>query len=796
LSVFFSFLCTLCLAQDDNKAGVITGNLVNEQTKRAVEGATITVVNLSANNTLPLLSDKAGEFTFTNLQTGFYRIQVTAVGFATLTIDSIHVRKERTDFNLGDIALSIPGKNLSAVVVYAEKPLFENKDGKITFNVGESALSSGATTTELLKQTPLVSVDTDGKILMKGKEVKILIDDKPVEMDARQLQDLLESMPGSMIEKIEVLTTPPPQYANERGGVINIITKKGKVGRTGRLNVNYGSRGEAGVNGNFSYRKNKFALNLSSGFSFNRYRGSNYSTRQNIYADSSNYFKTSGSSLNETKRPTSRVSVDYDANKRSSYNLTGFFNVNKNEGENATRYSNINRYDELYKLSTRTVGSGVSNTNPSLSFAYTHKGTTSGELLRLIGSGAWSRSTSTRDFYQQYLQTDGIFTGSDSTQQQNTGVTNQTLSLRVNYDKPLKDKKTFLTFGATATDQATQNRLFTLFMKKPGNVLVENDLLSNEFKFFQKLYTVMAAARYSFKKNFFTTIGVQQEYANTSFDIVEDSNHYRNSYFSTLPFANITRKWEKGYSLTLSYKRSIQRPGINHLNPSVDYTDPYNTRFGNPYLQPYFSDNFDGIAGYWDKKFNVNFSVGYNALQQIYSSIRTLQPDGKTHTSWLNLSGRKEYEASVWGGLNVGKKGKINASSLYSYNVYSAHDQKVNRYRNGGSFNLTVNGSYVWNTLMNFSSNFTYHRFANPQGRVRNSLSMNLGVQRKFFQKNLAISFNIVDPFQQQENKNFIQAPNYNLESYSTGNSRNYRLGAAYTFRKKIKKKSPPPKPR
>jgi outer membrane receptor for ferrienterochelin and colicin len=48
-------------------------------------------------------------------------------------------------------------------------------------------------------------------------------DDKPVELD-KQLQDLI-SMPGSMIEKIEVMTTAA-QYANERGGVINIVTKK------------------------------------------------------------------------------------------------------------------------------------------------------------------------------------------------------------------------------------------------------------------------------------------------------------------------------------------------------------------------------------------------------------------------------------------------------------------------------------------------------------------------------------------------------------------------------------------
>jgi hypothetical protein len=92
---------------------------------------------------------------------------------------------------------------------------------------------------------------------------------------------------------------------------------------------------------------------------------------------------------------------------------------------------------------------------------------------------------------------------------------------------------------------------------------------------------------------------------------------------------------------------------------------------------------------------------------------------------------------------------------------------------------------------MNFSSNFTYHRFANPQGKVRTNLSMNLGVQRKFFQKNLAMTVNVIDPFREQQNKNFIQAPNYTLETFTTGNSRNYRLTAGYTFKKKVKKKAP-----
>src|SRR6185503_4712840 len=154
------------------------------------------------------------------------------------------------------------------------------------------ALSAGSNASELLANVPLVTKEPDGKVTVRGKEPKILIDDKPVELNLQQLQDLLESMPGSSIEKIEVMTNPPPQYANEQGGVINIVTKKGKVGMSWRISVYAGTRGEAGLNGNFTYRKKGLAININAGAGYNRFSGNSYSNRENIYADSVNYFNT------------------------------------------------------------------------------------------------------------------------------------------------------------------------------------------------------------------------------------------------------------------------------------------------------------------------------------------------------------------------------------------------------------------------------------------------------------------------------------------------------------------------
>ena len=787
--LFFLFFSPAIIAQNTNpNPGIVIGSILDGDNSKAIPGANVRMLLLSDSaiqrNQLSL---KNGEFLFDKLPFGYYRLQVTAVGYASLSMDSIYIRQERFDFDLNDIKMSKKTALMNEVLVYAEKPLIENKDGKIIFNTGESALSSGASTNELLKQTPLVNVDNDGKILLRGKEVKILIDDKPVELDSKQLQDLMESMPGSMIEKIEVMTTPPPQYANERGGVINIVTKKGKIGLNGRINVNYGTRGEAGISGNISYRKNKFALNFSAGYGYNVYNSNSYSNRQNIYTDSTNYFNTIGESSNNNRRPNIRLSLDYDLNKRNSFNFTSNYNGNNSSYENGTEYSNIDRFNEVYKLSNRTTGTANESWNPNFNLTYTYKGKNPKEVLRIITGLNFNASNNVRDFYQLYLNPDYSPTGVDSTQQQGTYSKNHSINLRVNYDKPLKDNKTSLGFGATFNRYNNHNVLNTEFMKKPENVLVKNEILSNDFLFHQTIYGFRASARYDIVQDFYINAGVQVEHTETNFDIRNDNNHYVNDYWTALPFSTIMKKWKNDVSLTLSYKRTIQRPRLNELNPGTDYADPYNTRAGNPYLQPYYADNFDFIFGKWNKGYNLNASVGYNSLQDIYSSIRTLLPDGKTFTTWQNISGRKEYEASAWGGYTLSKKAKANLSFGYTYSVYSLHDRTVRKFRNGGSFFSTLNGSYQFSDVMNANASFTFNRFANPQGTVKNTLSMNIGIQRKFFDKKFIVSFNIIDPFRQQQNKYFTYGSNFNLESYNTTNTRNYRIGLSYVFRKKVK---------
>lgn len=152
------------MGQDKAISGILTGNVMDSKNK-ALEGASVQLISFSDTlNKRSLTTDKAGEFTFSSIQFGYYKLSISYVGLQVLTIDSIHFRTERFDFNLTDIVLKPKSTELlEDVVIYAEKPLIQSKDGNITFNAGESALAAGSNASDLLTQVPLVAKDADGK---------------------------------------------------------------------------------------------------------------------------------------------------------------------------------------------------------------------------------------------------------------------------------------------------------------------------------------------------------------------------------------------------------------------------------------------------------------------------------------------------------------------------------------------------------------------------------------------------------------------------------------------------------
>jgi hypothetical protein len=795
MKILLPFLICLigfeAIAQSNN-VGIIIGNVLDEKNK-ALGSATVQLTSIKDSQQKKLsLTDKDGAFQISNISFGYYNLKISYIGFNTLTIDSIYFRAERYDFNLNDIILLVRNSDsnvMEQVVIYAEKPLIQSKDGNITFNAGESALSAGSNASELLTAVPLVTKDPDGKLLVRGKEPKILIDDKPVELNLQQLQDLLESMPGSSIEKIEVMTNPPPQYANEQGGVINIVTKKGSIGKSGRISFYAGTRGEKGVNGSFNYRKQGLSININAGGVANTFEGNGYSKRENVFTDSSNYFNTVSNYSNKNTRPNFRSNINYDINKFNSVNLVLQYNQNNYKNHNNTENTNLNNNNAITRISQRTLGNSGETYNPGFNFSYTLKTKKPGETLKLINDFNYSSSESRRDFYQQYFYPDHTPNGRDSTQQQVTDNTTKNYSARLNYDLPLVNKKTFLSTGSFYSITNSRINSDASYLRKSDLNWVSLDALINQFKFRQQVNTFRGSIKQMLGENTSTTAGISMDYTRFNFNLYKTGVEASNSYWSYLPFANFNKTWNQKTNLTFSYRKTIRRPGSHELNPTVDSADAYTIRTGNTDLKPSLSHSFDLVLGRTHNSFYANLGLGYNIVDDVFAQIRTRLSDTTTQITWENISGKKEYEVSTWSGYTLNRHTRVNLSASYSYNTYSSFDKEVRKYRDGGSFTSNLNGNYVWKDLYTATGSFTYNRFANPQGTVKSSLSMNVGLQAKLLNKKLIVTVNAIDPFVQQQNHSFTYGTNFNLENYNSTQTRNYRLTLGYNFSRSQKKK-------
>jgi hypothetical protein len=328
------------------------------------------------------------------------------------------------------------------------------------------------------------------------------------------------------------------------------------------------------------------------------------------------------------------------------------------------------------------------------------------------------------------------------------------------------------------------------YKKKPEDIMVKMDLLSNDFRFHQTITNYRASVRQVLGEQFSISAGTSLEKTAIWFELLKEGRDVKNDYWTWLPFANINKTWKEKLSITASYRRSIRRPGIGELNPTIDFSDPYNIRFGNEELEASTAHNLDLVFGRTRPKYFLNLGIGYNIVEDVFSILRTLLPDGKTQVTWENISGRKEYEISNWNGITLTRKLRVNASASYTYNRYSEFDKSVRKFRNGGSFTSNLNTNYLPTDRWTFTGSFNLNRFANPQGYARWNTSMNIGVQRKLFNKRLVITVNAIDPFSNQQRRIFTYGTNFNLESYSNTRTRNFRLTMAYNFTKQQKKKT------
>jgi hypothetical protein len=244
-TLFVLLFSTLVQAQEGNfkrqQSGPppfakLTARVIDANSTQAVEFATVSLFRMPKDTLIGgIVTNANGSFELENLRPGKYKMVIAFMGYKSLVIDTLVLRKlEERD--LGNIALGSNEKVLKEVTIETQQDMVKNTIDKKVFDAGKLAIANGGSANDVLTQVPTVSVDIDGNISLRGSgNVTILIDGRPSGMSGAGRAGVLSGIPASAIESVEVITNPSAKYDPDgMSGIINIVLKKNKLQVVGK----------------------------------------------------------------------------------------------------------------------------------------------------------------------------------------------------------------------------------------------------------------------------------------------------------------------------------------------------------------------------------------------------------------------------------------------------------------------------------------------------------------------------------------------------------------------------------
>ena len=124
-------------------------------------------------------------------------------------------------------------------------------------------------------------------------------------------------------------------------------------------------------------------------------------------------------------------------------------------------------------------------------------------------------------------------------QESNTRINGHTF--RLNYDKMLGNKKTFISVGSYYNRSNNHVLVDASFKKKPEGTMEALALLSNDFWFHQTVGNLRGSVKQILGENFSFTLGTSAEKTNIWFELLKEGRDVKNDYLTWLPFANINK---------------------------------------------------------------------------------------------------------------------------------------------------------------------------------------------------------------------------------------------------------------
>lgn len=794
--------------------GKVSGTVIDSLTKKPLDYATVAIYRATGNSPINgVVTDEKGNFRIDNVKPGQYKLGVSFIGYPTKMVTGIITTDSKPDKNTGIIVIAPSVNKLKEVVVTGVAALVENKIDKLVYNAEKDVTAAGGNATDVLQKVPLVSLDMNGNVALRGDQnVKVLINGKPSGAAAASVSDLLKTIPADQIKSVEVITSPSAKYdAEGSGGIINIITKtKSTSGVSGSISGGVGTRQNNG-NANFNYNRNRFSL--SANF------GGNSTWPQTTHTDVDQVVNSpakAGDGVNPGSPAVNVHNINQNASEMRRHGLMGaltagyefnaFNSLNStirlNDGRfNFTGNGTNTRIDNLAGTTSAYTSSNL-NKNHFQGFDwnldYTHKFAKVGHELTV--SGQWSHSTIKTDYLNLYSSTNPSQKGN------NDGKNNE---YTAQFDYALPISKLLKLEAGGKTIQRRINSSYNIYGTDPTGTSSNFDVNnSNLYGYTQNVYAGYSVLTFTLPKSYAVLLGGRYEntaitgdpqnpYGDPSSTNYQVLKPFTANYDTYIPSLTVQKVFGAN-TVKATYSKRIQRPSLQVLNPFINRSQAQSQSVGNPNLSPETSQTFELNYNAFIKSSVVNFSVYYkktdNMIESINSSIRETI-DGKeiqgTRSVTNNVAVNNSFGASFFGSINPIKILTIRGSvNVFTYNptVYAQYAAFINPDALKTSLMSTAMGSLQLDLPKNLV--MEGFGFANSARRTIQGTSpafgiYGFGLKKQFANKKAAIGFNTIQPF--AVNKSFdqnVSSSTFKTTSHTSVPFQSFGLTFSYSFGK------------
>ncbi len=707
----------------------------------------------SADSTLQkvVITDEVGRFSFDAAEAGDYYLSITYVGNADLRVPGISLR-ENQNLDLGILRMQPSAVELAEATVTATRPLVEIKPDRTVFNVQGTINSVGSDAISLLRKAPGVTVDNNDNISVLGRSgVLLYVDGKRLPLTGQELTDYLQSLPAEQIDKIDIITNPGARYEAEgNAGIIDIYLKKNEnFGANGTLSTTFSQgeypRANATGSGNFRNKWVNFFGNAGYGYGKNFFHADFRTYQNGIRLDETIH------NVNEWNNVNFRAGADFFLAEKHTlgFIVSGNWMDGDRDAFNRIAISPENNEEVLDSVLIAPTLADDSRDQQTYNLNYRFNNGSGRSLTVDLDYGIYLNGSERLQPNRYYDANEEVLL-SERVYAFDTPTDISIATFKADYE----DKLWGGTLGiGTKLSRVVSENTF-LFYDVEDDTPDLNERLSNYFEYVENVYAAYVSYNRPLGEKWHFTAGLRAEQTDAYGDLQAFLPELQEppvelNYLSWFPNAGLTWQVTEAHGLSLNYGRRINRPDYNVLNPFNYQNSEISFQKGNPFLQPEIVNNLE--LGYTLKSM-YNFKVGYSlTTDQITRLIGPDEEDPRANfITWDNLAKQKvvSFNASAPIQVTKGWNAYFNLSASYidnqadyggdavvdvqvfSYNIYQQHTIDLPAGLKG-EISGYFNGPGVWGGVFEYGT----------------SWSLDLGLQRKFFNEQLNLRISASDIF-------------------------------------------------